>query len=165
MRPILAAFALVAVAACQTTTSAPAPATLPSQAAAPQMAFADAGVSPRQIGGLLNLVRSQNGLPMLSEHPRLSAAAQAHAEWIARTGNYSHTGQGGSTPKQRAQAAGYKPCLVAENIAWGQRTASRVMDGWQASPAHRTNNLRDRLDHYGVGVSGQHYVLMFGRPC
>ena len=53
---------------------------------------------------LVNQLRASYGLPGFTYDPQLAAAAQAHANWMAQTAVYSHTGAGGSTPQTRANA-------------------------------------------------------------
>jgi uncharacterized protein YkwD len=38
----------------------------------------------------------------------LNDAAEDHSQWILQTNRFSHTGQGGSTPEERMEAAGYQ---------------------------------------------------------
>ncbi len=40
---------------------------------------------------------------------------------------------------------------VAENVAYGNVTADRMMEMWMASPGHRTNILRPEMTHIGIG--------------
>ncbi len=56
---------------------------------------------------VVNSYRASNGLYALSYDGKLMAAAQAHADWIAETGNGGHTGSGGSDETVRAMWAGY----------------------------------------------------------
>jgi hypothetical protein len=59
---------------------------------------------------------------------------------VAR-GYFDHTGLDGSSPSDRAQAAGY-PDGAGENIAASSRgTAISVFSLWRASPGHNANIL------------------------
>lgn len=70
---------------------------------------------------------------------------------MGRTGEFSHTGRGGSNFITRSKAAGYaRPS--AENIAWGYRSAEDVVDAWMRSPGHRENILNCRSKTVGVGA-------------
>jgi uncharacterized protein YkwD len=124
-----------------------------------------------------NDFRRQHDREPLQVDPRLAEAAGDFAAFMARTGRYGH-GAGGSTPAQRAKAAGYEYCTIAENIAWQYNSAgfttdaltAAFMQGWRTSPEHRRNMLRAGLTEIGVGVarsadSGRWYaVQLFGRP-
>jgi hypothetical protein len=96
---------------------------------------------------------------------------------MARTGKYGH-GADGRRPPQRAAAAGYDYCLVAENIAYQYRSsgfesadalAQALVEGWKRSPEHRHNMLLGNATETGTGIAqgegGRYFaVQMFGRP-
>ena len=107
----------------------------------------------------VNAERAAEGLAALARSPALDRAAQDHACWMAGPGAYGHRGAGGSTPKARVRATGYRACLTAENIAWGQNGAADVMGAWMSPSGHRDNILRRNLREIGVGVA-----LLDGRP-
>ena len=107
----------------------------------------------------VNAARKAQGRRALARSVRLDNAAMAHACWMAETGTFSHKGAGGSLPKKRIKATGYRTHLTAENIAWGQNTGAQVAAGWMQSPGHRKNILMAGIDDYGLGVA-----LMNGRP-
>lgn len=122
-------------------------------------------VTQDEIGGLLNAERAALGLPGLARNARLEAAALLHAQDMARTGNFSHTGSGGSKPSGRVKTQGYSYCYVAENIAQGQPDAGTAMRSWMDSPGHRKNNLSKKATEYGAArAEGNYWVLVFGRP-
>lgn len=124
------------------------------------MASADSG-----FGDALNAVRTQAGLGSLRADRSLTAAAQAYAEQMARSGHVQHTGADGSTQITRAQRAGCQTRFVGENIAWGQRSAQATFEGWLASPGHRANMLGPNYGIYGLGQSGGMWVIMFADRC
>lgn len=117
-------------------------------------------------GAALNQFRANHGLGGLREDRVLSAAAQAYAEDMARSGRFSHTGRDGSTVVHRARSAG---CAgrgyFAENIAWGQPSAQHAFDGWAASSGHRANMLGRNYGAYGLGQANGYWVLMFADGC
>jgi hypothetical protein len=85
-------------------------------------------------------------------------------------GYFSHTGLDGSTPSDRAQAAGY-PGGAGENIAASSRgTALSVFSLWRGSPGHNAN-LLGSYAATGLGVApgfpggrgGITATQMFGR--
>ncbi len=104
-----------------------------------------------QINKLINAERARHGCDELTVHPRITAAARSHSRWMAATGRFSHAGKGGSRFVSRVRAAGYSQ-PSAENIAWGNRTASAVVAGWMKSPGHRANILNRESRTVGVGV-------------
>lgn len=97
--------------------------------------------------------RTSKRLGALSPNPTLDTAAQDHACWLAERGAFSHQGQGGSQPWDRMEAAGYRPRVSAENIAWGQTTGAEVVADWMTSPGHRENILRRNVVEYGLGLA------------
>jgi uncharacterized protein YkwD len=106
----------------------------------------------------------------LAADQRLDLAAQAYAELMMGRGHYGHTGPEGSTPRDRAVAAGYDPRAVAENLARGPDSAAAVVAAWLESPRHRRNLLdRDLVDvghglAFGRGPDGWHiyWVQLLG---
>lgn len=117
-------------------------------------------------GAQLSFQRAQNGIVRpLGYSPALQAAAEAHAEFLSRTGNFSHDGPGGSTPRSRAARAGYQACLTAENIARGQPDIRSVVATWMDSPPHRANILNPQVTQYGFARAGSVWVLVLARPC
>lgn len=117
-------------------------------------------------GDALNAYRAQHGLGALREDGTLTRAAQRYAEAMAAGGFFSHTGQDGSNLATRARAAG---CAgrgyFAENIAWGQRSASDAFNGWVASSGHRANMLGRPYAAFGLGQASGYWVLMFADAC
>lgn len=106
---------------------------------------------------LHNAQRSKEGAPPLRIDPKLTAAAQAYAEFLARTGKFSHNADGG--PGSRIKENGYKGGAYGENIARGQRSPDSVVDGWMHSEGHRKNILNKSYHDvgfgYAVGAKGQ----------
>lgn len=89
----------------------------------------------------------------LNLHPNLCAAAQAHADWMAKNQRMSHTGAGGSNFSQRAREHGYTIRGGGENVAAGYPTVDAVMKGWMKSPGHRRNILNSQWKDAGFGVA------------
>lgn len=119
---------------------------------------------------LVNNLRAEYGLPPYQVNPALMAAAQAHSEWAASIGAHSHTGAGGSTPKDRAIAAGYgggAAVRVSENIYWGTlATADSAVEWWRNSPIHFQGMTSTNYVDIGAGVAygdaGGFFTLNFG---
>ena len=104
---------------------------------------------------LTNEYRAQNGLSILSVDIDLTEAAQDHTEDMANDDFFSHIGEDGSRPWDRAQAAGYETGIVGENIGVGYRTPREIVNGWINSPSHRAAMLNPRYNEIGVGF---HYL-------
>jgi len=81
-----------------------------------------------------NAQRARHGLPPLKVDVRLVRSARRHTAWMTRNG-LQHT-----------------TAAVAENIAWGQRSSSEVIQSWMTSPGHRANILNGRYRRIGVAA-------------
>lgn len=119
----------------------------------------------REVVRLTNAFRSQQGLPPLAVSPQLEAAAEAHGRDMARRGFFSHTGSDGSSAGRRAKRQGYRYCLIAENIAKGQKSPAQVMRSWTGSKGHRRNMLLRKASEIGViRQAGDIWVMVLGTP-
>lgn len=119
---------------------------------------------------MVNALRAEYGLPPYTVNPALMAAAQAHSAWAASLGTHSHSGAGGSTPTDRAVAAGYgggRSVRVSENIYWGtMATPQSALNWWRNSPIHFRGMTSTNYAEIGAGVvytaSGGFFTLKFG---
>jgi LysM repeat protein len=119
---------------------------------------------------LVNQLRAEYGLPPYQADASLMAAAQAHSEWAAAQGTHSHTGPGGSTPRDRAIAAGYgggQQVRVWENIYYGTlATPESAVEWWRNSPIHFQGMTLENYSDIGAGVAysdyGGFFTLNFG---
>lgn len=117
-------------------------------------------------GARLSALRAQNGLGRpLGHSAQLQAAAQAHADDMSRTGNFSHTGSNGSNVASRIRSAGYRACFYAENIAQGQASTAQVFQDFMASPGHRRNMVAAQATQFGFAETNGYWVLVLGRSC
>jgi uncharacterized protein YkwD len=82
-----------------------------------------------------NAQRARYGLPPLTLDPALERTARAHATWMTNSHSLQHSSIG-----------------VAENIAWGQRTADEAMTSWMNSSGHRANILNGSYRRIGVAA-------------
>lgn len=114
-----------------------------------------------------NEQRRLYGLPTILLSKELCTAAQGHTEWMARTNNMGHVGEGGSTFITRISRAGYTGFATGENIAAGYRTVNLVVQDWMASPGHRRNILNAQSNEVGFGLASasdgtQYWTTDFG---
>ncbi|MFF3213413.1 CAP domain-containing protein [Streptomyces sp. NPDC002886] len=100
---------------------------------------------------LVNKERAAAGCRALTVNSKLSAAARAYSDTMARSGVMSHTGPDGSTMTTRVEAAGYGWSRLGENIARGQADAAAVMKAWMNSPGHKANILNCGFKEIGIG--------------
>jgi uncharacterized protein YkwD len=150
---------------------------------APARANSQSGRKPdlKEVAALVlegtNQFRRSHGRSPLKSEPRLTAAAQEFADYLARTDSFSHSADG-RQPPQRAQAHGYDYCIVDENIDLEENPtgftssalARSLIQGWKNSPGHRRIMLDADVTEIGVGVAhsdktDRYYAVQdFGRP-
>jgi uncharacterized protein YkwD len=118
------------------------------------------------VAALTNAEREKAGCPGLRIDERLRKAARGHSEDMAAQNYFSHDSPDGTTPWDRAKAAGY-PDPSGENIARGYPDARSVVEAWMNSAGHRANILNCDSKAVGVGVvltteNGPYWTEMFG---
>jgi uncharacterized protein YkwD len=91
----------------------------------------------------------------------LEQAAKKHSEYMNSTGNFSHTGAGGSDPGDRIEAEGYNWIAYGENIAMGYTTEEGVVDAWLKSVGHCANIMDKDFKEMGVATSGSYWTQEF----
>ena len=110
-----------------------------------------------------NRLRASVGRPPQQISPELTRAAQDHAWYMARTGNFSHESNGG--PMSRANRYGFHG-LAGENIAMGQPTVSSAFQSWRSSSGHWSNIISGAtLAGFGYAVAADgsaYWVGMYG---
>lgn len=122
----------------------------------------------------VNALRAANGLAPYSISPILMQTAQAQADFMAVTGNVTHSGPGGVTLTQRLLAAGYPLAgdlsqggFRAENITAGG-SAQDAVDSWTGDALHLNTMLSPNLTEIGAGVAVNggtvYYVIDCARP-
>ena len=102
-----------------------------------------------QVVNLVNEERAKAGLSPLTADRSVTSAAQRRAREIET--NFSHTRPNGSSFSTALSEAGVNYRSSGENIAYGQTSASSVMQGWMNSPGHRANILNANFTAIGVG--------------
>lgn len=115
-----------------------------------------------------NRQRAAHGVSPLTSNPQLAAAAQKHADNMAKQRMLSHTlnGQGFL---ERATSEGYPFSAGGENIAEGAFSSWDVVGMWMRSPGHRANMLSRDYTEIGIGTAwdsqGRRFdVQVFGHP-
>jgi LysM repeat protein len=102
--------------------------------------------------------------------------AQTQANYMASSGDVSHTRPDGSRPYQRALAAGYAieggypPYFFSENIisTGGNMSPADAVQAWTGDDAHLNTMTSDMLQEIGAGVAvsggNVYYVIDCARP-
>ena len=103
----------------------------------------------------VNRLRQTCGV--IGSDPRLTVAAQRHANDMLKNGVDGHIGSDGSSPQARIADAGYaKPVYTGEIVYWGTGSAatpSVALDLWMESPAHRAIILNCAFTTGGFATS------------
>lgn len=106
-----------------------------------------------QVVSLVNKERTSRGLVALKGDSALNKVAQLKAEDMAENGYFSHTSPTYGSAFDMLKAHNIKYKTAGENIAYGQKTAQTVMNGWMNSSGHRANILKSSYTKLGVGYA------------
>lgn len=126
---------------------------------------------------MTNAFRADRKLGSLKVDAKLSVTARKYAEFLAASDMFSHTADG-RQHADRAKSAGYRFCLLTENLAYNfdergfetRQLAGKAVEGWKNSPGHLKNLVAPHVTEIGVGVAKakgveKYYaVQMFARP-
>ena len=125
-----------------------------------------ARAQPRQCGS-----QAFSATTPLAWNATLATAAQDHSRSMANNNFFDHKDRDGRTPGDRAELAGYSGQLVGENIAAGQDTPRKVLDGWLSSPGHCANLMNPQFSELGAAYAvdpksdaGIYWTSLFGTP-
>jgi len=121
---------------------------------------------PRQCGA-----QSFAAAPPLAWNATLASAAESNSRSMANNNYFDHKGRNGGTPGDRAELAGYIGQQIGENIAAGQDSARKVVEGWLASPGHCANLMNPAFTEMGAAYAtdarseyGIYWTQAFGAP-
>ncbi|SEI20758.1 CAP domain-containing protein [Pseudomonas fuscovaginae UPB0736] len=119
---------------------------------------------PRQCGS-----QSFAASAPLTWNALLASAAEGHSRNMANNNFFDHQDREGHTPGDRAELAGYIAQQIGENIAAGQDSGRKVVDGWLASPGHCANLMNPQFHELGAAYaidpksdSGIYWTALFG---
>jgi uncharacterized protein YkwD len=133
--------------------------------------------TPYDLVNGVNALRAANGLAPYSINSILMYTAQAQADFMAATGNITHSGPGGVGVTDRLLAAGYPLAgdlslggFRSENITGGGEgmSAQDAVEQWTGDAPHLNTMLSPNLTEIGAGVAvvnGRvYYVIDCARP-
>jgi uncharacterized protein YkwD len=140
--------------------------------------LADWQAEGQKILATINLARTQSrqcgtqtfaASPPLSWSAPLATAAETHSRAMANHNFFDHKDLDGHTPGDRAELAGYIGQQIGENIAAGHDSASKVVEGWLASPGHCANLMNPAYRELGAAYAvdpksdaGIYWTALFG---
>ncbi len=118
----------------------------------------------------VNALRAAYGLAAYEIDPILMSVAQAQNAWRLSAGVTTHSGPNGSSPRQRAAAAGYgggATIFISENIADGSGlTPAEAVQWWTGDAPHLNTMIGSNYVHVGAGAGEGggtwRYTLMAG---
>ena len=112
---------------------------------------------------LVNEIRTQNGLKVLTANWELSRVARYKSQDMVDNRYFSHTSPTYGSPFQMIKAFGLSYRTAGENIAYGQSTPRAVVNAWMNSSGHRANILNASYTQIGVGyvAKGHYWTQMF----
>ena len=102
-----------------------------------------------------NLIRRQHGLQPFVWDSELCRFARTHSENMGRLKFFSHSTPDGYRLRDRAQNAGLRFLVIAENIAYNMGyddPGGFAVDRWMVSPGHRANILNTGFQAMAVGT-------------
>ncbi len=113
---------------------------------------------------MINAERAEEGLRPVHTAVHLNTSAQRHSDWMANQGAFSHTGENGSSPSERAEDAGFPmqdaSWTITENVSYtaisdfiGDDEIARMHIALMDSPWHMANILDADVNYIGVGLS------------
>ena len=122
-----------------------------------------------EVLNLTNVERTKQGLNPVTWNDKLASAIENHCKDMIANNYFEHVSPSGSTPGDRATAAGYRWLRVGENIAKGQTTPQEVVNAWMNSPHHRDNILNPDFTELGVALEYDaqgvpYWGQLFGTP-
>ena len=107
---------------------------------------------------LTNQRRLDRGLIRLRLDARLTELARERAEYMARTGNFSHTQSGGTTVFDMITDRNIRWYAAGEIIAWNTAgpldySGEFAVRGWMGSPSHKAIVVSDDYNYVGFGLA------------
>lgn len=107
---------------------------------------------PAQGLAAINKTRRKHLLGEFAPDARLQQAAQNHADYLARTGQFGHEFGGETMFPKRIAAVGFQGS-AGENLGVGYGSIEDAIQGWLDSPKHRVIFMRRNYDLGGVAYA------------
>ncbi|WP_299590157.1 CAP domain-containing protein [uncultured Tateyamaria sp.] len=125
--------------------------------------MSEANQYEQQMLDLINAERAAVGLNPVVFNNDLNESSEDHSAWMIETDSFTHAGVGGSSSRERIEAAGYElegNWKTGENIAWVNEDGGnglsdevvRLHTNLMNSPEHRANILNPDFEEIGIGI-------------
>jgi uncharacterized protein YkwD len=108
--------------------------------------------NPAEGMAAINATRRKHLLQPFEMDPRLQQAAQNHADWMARTGEFGHEFGGETLFPRRIAAVGFEGS-AGENLGVNYGSIEDAIEGWLNSPKHRAIFMRRNYDRGGIAYA------------
>jgi hypothetical protein len=112
-----------------------------------------ASLAPEKIISRINLVRSENKLPSLSENNLLAEAAANKLQDMISNDYFAHQNPQGKMAWDFMVASGYIFQYAGENLAMDYLNEKELVQAWMESNTHRKNILNEDFQDTGVAVA------------
>jgi uncharacterized protein YkwD len=110
-------------------------------------------VNNQQLLDETNLQRQKAKITPLEGNKKLTQAAQAKAEDMAKRNYWAHNTPDGKAPWYFIEQSGYNYYKAGENLAYGFIDSQQVVAGWMNSQTHRDNMLDKNYRDVGFGFA------------
>lgn len=108
---------------------------------------------------LINQYRKSKGLGILKMHTAISEESRKHSSDMANNKvPFSHDGF--NTRAKRIEEKIHGVRSVAENVAYGQRSAKEVVEDWIKSPGHKMN-IEGNYTQTGIGIAANKKGVLY----
>ncbi len=102
---------------------------------------------------LTNQARELLGGAELKVNTKLTSAAQAKADDMAKQHFFAHVAPDGTMAWDYIKKAGYSYDVAGENLAVTNESAEVVIRSWMNSPSHRENIVNKDYQDIGIGIA------------
>lgn len=109
-----------------------------------------------------NIVRVANGLQKLQLHDKLNQSANLKCSDMVNRDYWSHVDPDGNQPWIFFDKVGYTKRSAGENLAYGFKDYSSVIQGWMNSPTHRATILDAKYRDVGFGICTSNNYISTG---
>ena len=110
-------------------------------------------ITSQNIHQLINILRQDSGLEILTYDISLEVAAQNKADHMVQNSYFSHTINDNNPTWQFILDEDYLYSMAGENLAKNFSDSTNLTDSWIRSPSHQANILSKNYTHTGIGIA------------